>query len=102
METKLKENSQRLGISIFDLIDRYVRRGIYSDNHYMERPRLSFEQLKEISKRGAERIGKEVFFLILRVILLLALSIGTNNFNVLPQIIKVNYHKSIKLFTTNY
>lgn len=72
METKLNENSQRLGISIFDLVDRYVRRGIYSDNHYMERPRLSFEQLKEISKRDAERIRREVFFLILTVISLLA------------------------------
>lgn len=62
METKLKENSQRLGISIFDLVDRYVRRGIYSDNHYMERPRLSFEQLKEISKRDAERDKKRGIF----------------------------------------
>ncbi|MDO5860795.1 hypothetical protein [Methanobrevibacter sp.] len=58
METKLKENSKKLGISISDLVDRYVRRELYMDNHYLERPRRSLEQLKEMSKRDAERDRK--------------------------------------------
>lgn len=62
METRLKENSQKLDISIFDLVDRYIRRGVYSDNHYLEKPRLSFEQLKEISRKDSERDRKNGIF----------------------------------------
>ena len=62
METKLKENSKKLGISISDLIDRYIRQELCVDNDYLKKPKLSWEQLREISKRDAKRDRKNGIF----------------------------------------
>ena len=62
METRLKENSEKLNISIDELIDRYIRRGVYSDYFYWKRPKLSLDELKEMSKRDAERDRKNGIF----------------------------------------
>lgn len=62
METRLKENSKKLNISVFDLIDMYIRRELCVDNNYLKKPKLSFEQLKEISKRDVERDMKNGIF----------------------------------------
>ena len=49
IENQLKENSNKLNISIEELIDRYIRRGLYSDDYYKQ-PKLSKEKLNEIFK----------------------------------------------------
>lgn len=54
IEVQLKENSDKLNISVNELIDRYVRRGLYSDDYYIQ-PELSREELEEISKRDLQR-----------------------------------------------
>lgn len=53
IEDRLKENSNKLNISIEELIDRYIRRGLYSDDYYKQ-PKLSKEKLKEIFKIDEE------------------------------------------------
>ena len=57
METRLKENSQKLGISVDDLIDRYIRRELYSDDYY-NAPSLSIEEIEEILKMDVENDKK--------------------------------------------
>ena len=44
IENRLKEKSIKLGISVDELIDRYIRRGLYSDDYY-ESPQLTMEEL---------------------------------------------------------
>lgn len=53
IEDRLKENSNKLNISIEELIDRYIRRGLYSDDYYKQQ-KLSKEKLKEIFKIDEE------------------------------------------------
>ena len=62
METRLKENSEKLNISVDELIDRYIRRGVYSDYFYLKRPKLSLDELKEMSKRDVERDRRNGIF----------------------------------------
>ena len=49
IENQLKENSEKLNISVEELVDRYIRRGLYTDDYYRQ-PKLSKEKLKEIFK----------------------------------------------------
>ena len=57
IEEQLKEKSTKLGISLYELIDRYIRRGLYSDDYYMQPP-IPREELDEICKRDMERDRK--------------------------------------------
>ena len=34
IETQLNEYSKKLNISVDELIERYIKRGLYRDNHY--------------------------------------------------------------------
>ena len=61
IETQLKEKSAQLNISIGELIDRYIRRGLYSDDYYEPKP-LTEEELLEISKKEIERDKKKGIF----------------------------------------
>ncbi len=54
IETQLKENSKKLNLSLDELIERYIRRGLYSDDYYIQ-PDISREELDEICKRDLER-----------------------------------------------
>ena len=62
METRLKENSQKLNISVDELIDRYIRQEIAVDNNCFIKPEMSLEELKEISKKEAERDRRNGIF----------------------------------------
>ncbi|MDO5860792.1 hypothetical protein [Methanobrevibacter sp.] len=53
METKLKENADKLNISVSDLIDRYIKRELYSDDYYVA-PSLSIEEIEEMLKKDVE------------------------------------------------
>jgi len=54
IENRLKEKSIKLGISVDELIDRYIRRGLYSDDYY-ESPQLTMEELLEMSKKDVKK-----------------------------------------------
>ena len=47
IEAQLNEKSKMLDISVDELIDRYIRRGIYRDNYYEQTP-LSEEKLSNV------------------------------------------------------
>lgn len=51
---QLQENSKKLNISVDELIDRYIRLGLYTDDYY-EPPKLSKEELMELSKIDIEK-----------------------------------------------
>ena len=51
---RLKERSNWLNISVDELIDRYIRRGLFSDDYY-EPPKLTMEELLEISRKDVEK-----------------------------------------------
>lgn len=53
MKTKLKENAEKLNISVSDLIDRYIKRELYSDDYYVA-PSLSTEEIEEMLKKDVE------------------------------------------------
>lgn len=57
MEAQLIENSRKLNISLNELIDRYIKRGLYSDDYYIQ-PQLSKEEIDEIFTRNMERDRK--------------------------------------------
>lgn len=57
IETQLKEKSKKLNISISELISRYIKRGLYMDDYY-EPPKLSREELLEISRKEVEKDKK--------------------------------------------
>ena len=57
IETQLNEYSKKLNISVDELIERYIKRGLYSDNHYLER-KVTLEQLDRIHKLDMERDQK--------------------------------------------
>lgn len=48
---QLKENSQKLDISVDELIERYVRRGLYKDLYYKNNP-LCKRRLSEVIEIG--------------------------------------------------
>lgn len=54
IQAQLAENSKKLGISIDELIDRYIMRGLYSDDYYLQ-PKLTREELDELSKKDLKR-----------------------------------------------
>lgn len=49
VETQLNEKSKKLGLSIDELIERYILRGLYCDDYYRQ-PKLSKEKIKKIFK----------------------------------------------------
>lgn len=57
VETQLIEKSKRLNISVDELIERYIRRGLYSDDYYIQ-PQLSKEEIDAIFKQNLERDKK--------------------------------------------
>ena len=54
IQAQLEENSKKLGISLDELIDRYIKRGLYSDDYYMQ-PKLTKEELDEIFKKDLKK-----------------------------------------------
>ena len=58
VEVKLRETSDKLNISVKELIERYIKRGLFSDDYYVHRD-LSREELVELSKRDIERDKKK-------------------------------------------
>ena len=58
IETQLNEYSKKLNISVDELIERYIKRGLYSDNHYLER-KVTLEELDRINKLDMERDQKK-------------------------------------------
>ena len=61
VEAKLKETSSKLNISLDELIDRYIRRGLFSDDYYVPKE-FSREELIELSKRDIEKDKRRGFF----------------------------------------
>ena len=57
IETQLNEYSKKLNISVDELIERYIKRGLYSDNHYLER-KVTLEELDRINKLDMVRKRK--------------------------------------------
>lgn len=51
---KLNAISKRLNISVNELIERYIRRGLYIDDYY-EPPRRTREELIEMCKKDVEK-----------------------------------------------
>lgn len=60
IENRLKENSSKLGISVDELIDRYIRLGLFTDDYYTP-PQLTRDELIEISKKNVEKDKKNGF-----------------------------------------
>lgn len=60
IENRLKENSSKLGISVDELIDRYIRLGLFTDDYYTP-PQLTREELIEISKKNVEKDERNGF-----------------------------------------
>ena len=54
IEAQLNEKSKMLGISVDELIERYIKRGLYSDDYYVQ-PQLSKEEIDVIITRNMER-----------------------------------------------
>lgn len=54
VEVKLNETSKKLNISVNELIERYIKRGLFSDDYYIHRD-LSREEIEKLSKRDIER-----------------------------------------------
>lgn len=54
IEAQLKEKSAILNISVEELIDRYIRRELYTDDYYAPR-KLTRKELLEMSKRDVKR-----------------------------------------------
>ena len=57
LETRLRKNSEKLNISISELIDRYIRRALYHEYFYKPKP-ITWEEWKERSKRNVEKDKK--------------------------------------------
>ena len=60
IETQLNEKSKMLGISVDELIDRYIRRGLFSDDYYTP-PEYTREELIEMGKKSVEKDKKNGF-----------------------------------------
>ena len=58
IDTQLKEKSEKLNISVDELVERYIKRGLFTDDYYKP-PKLSREELMEISKKEIERDRKK-------------------------------------------
>ena len=57
INAQLKANSEKLNISIDELIEWYVRRGLFTDD-YWEPPEITIEELRKINKIELEREKK--------------------------------------------
>lgn len=57
VNSQLIANSNKLNISVDDLIERYVRRGLFVDDYY-EPPQITIEELSKINKIELERERK--------------------------------------------
>jgi hypothetical protein len=55
--TQLKEKSDILNISVEELIDRYLRRELFTDN-YFKPPEYTMEELLEMSRKAVEKDRK--------------------------------------------
>lgn len=60
IKAQLIKKSNKLGISLDELIERYIRRGIFTDDYY-EPPKRTREELIEMSKKAVERDKKNGF-----------------------------------------
>ena len=58
VETQLIEKSKRLNISVDDLIERYIRFGLFIDLGLYEPPVYSREELNERAKKAVEEDKK--------------------------------------------
>lgn len=54
IQKQLNENSKKLDISLNKLIERYIKRGVYSDDYYVQ-PKLTRDELDELSKKDLKR-----------------------------------------------
>ena len=61
VEVKLKETSTKLDISLQELMDRYIRRGLFADDYYVPEI-LSRDELIELSKEDIEKDKKRGIF----------------------------------------
>lgn len=57
INSQLLANSNKLNISVDDLIERYVRRGLFVDDCY-EPPEITIDELRKINKIELERERK--------------------------------------------
>ena len=57
LETQLRKNSEKLNISVNELIDRYIKRAIYREFFYVHKP-LTWEEWKERSRKNVEKDKK--------------------------------------------
>ena len=57
IEEQLEEKSAKLNISLEELVERYIKRGLFMDDYY-EPPELTRAELMEISKRNVEKDKK--------------------------------------------
>lgn len=57
IEAKLREKSNKLNISIDELIDRYIRRGLFCDDYYVP-PKYTREEMLERGRKAVERDRK--------------------------------------------
>ena len=57
IEAKLGEKSNKLNISIDELIDRYIRRGLFCDDYYVP-PKYTREEMLERGRKAVERDRK--------------------------------------------
>lgn len=57
IEAKLLKTCGELDISLDELIDRYIRRGLYCDDYY-DPPELTLSEIKEISRKEMEKDRK--------------------------------------------
>lgn len=61
LELELKNMADKFNISVDELIKRYIKRGLFTDDYYVPR-KLTKEELIEISKRDVERDKKNGIF----------------------------------------
>ena len=54
IDVQLAEKSRILNISVDDLIDRYIRRGLFCDDYY-EPPKLTRKEVIEIFRKDVEK-----------------------------------------------
>jgi hypothetical protein len=57
IDSQLKEKSSMLNISVDELIDRYLRRGLFIDDYY-EPPEYTREELIQMGKKAVEKDKK--------------------------------------------
>ena len=57
IDAQLKEKSDILNISVEELIDRYLRRELFTDN-YFKPPEYTMDELLEMSRKAVEKDRK--------------------------------------------